>query len=136
MNLPYRHNVLLVLYNNELIVHHHFIAKHNAHKVQQRSAGRRQGNEGEMKGNTKKTDMCGFGACLARKWGSRQKPIQLPSSRADGGKGAKSPEAKHNRRAQQKFNKTGGIPRGKTYAKMYRLGYRSDSRKDFMRGTR
>ncbi len=89
-----------------------------------------------MKGNTKKADMCGFGACLARKWGSRQKPIQLPSSRADGGKGAKSPEAKHHRRAQQKFNKTGGIPRGKTYAKMYRLGYRSDSRKDFMRGTR
>ena len=89
-----------------------------------------------MKGNTKKTDMCGFGACLARKWGSRQKPIQLPSSRADGGKGAKRPEANHHRRAQQKFNKTGGIPRGKTYAKMYRLGYRSDSRKDFMRGTR
>ncbi len=62
-----------------------------------------------MKGNTKKTEMCGFGACIARKWGSRQKPIQLPSSRADGGKGAKSPEAKHHRRAQQKFNKTGGI---------------------------
>ena len=91
--------------------------------------------EGEMKGNTKKTGMYGFGACWARKFESRQKPMQLPSSRVGCGKGAKGPEAKHHRRAQQQFNRTGGIPRGKAYAKMYRLGYRSESRKDLMRGT-
>lgn len=76
-----------------------------------------------MKGNTKKTGMIGFGACWARKFYSRQKPMQLPSSRSNGGKGSNSPEAKHHRRAQQRFNKTGGIPRGKAYVKMYRLGY-------------
>ena len=88
-----------------------------------------------MKGNTKKTGMYGFGACWARKFDSRQKLMQLPSSRSNGEKGPISPEAKHHRRAQQRFNKTGGIPRGKAYAKMYRLGYRSESRKDFMRAT-
>lgn len=88
-----------------------------------------------MKGNTKKTGMFGFGACWARKFGSRQKPMQLPSSRQDSGKGINAPEYKHTHRAQQRFNRTGGIPRGKAYAKMYRLGYRSESRKDFMRGT-
>lgn len=88
-----------------------------------------------MKGNTKKTGMYGFGACWARKFDSRQKPMQLPSSRTDGGKGSNSAEAKHHRRAQQRFNKTGGIPRGKAYVKMYRLGYRSESRKDLMRAT-
>jgi len=88
-----------------------------------------------MKGNTKKTGMYGFGACWARKFDSRQKPMQLPSSRSDGGKGSNSPEAKHHRGAQQRFNKTGGIPRGKADGKMYRLGYRSESRKDLMRAT-
>ncbi|MEK0167976.1 hypothetical protein [Pseudescherichia vulneris] len=88
-----------------------------------------------MKGNTKKTGMYGFAACWARGIESRQKPIQLPSSRQDGGKGINSPEYKHSRRAQQRFNKTGGIPRGKAYAKMFRLGYRSESRKDLTRGT-
>ncbi len=88
-----------------------------------------------MKGNTKKTGMYGFGACWARGIESRQKPMQLPSSRQDGGKGTNAPEYKHTRRAQQRFNRTGGIPRGKAYAKMYRLGYRSESRKDLTRAT-
>ena len=88
-----------------------------------------------MKGNTKKVGMVGFGACWSRGINSCQKPMELPSSRQDGGKGVKSPEYKHSRRAQQRFNRTGGIPRGKAYAKMYRLGYRSESRKDFTRAT-
>lgn len=88
-----------------------------------------------MKGNTKKTGMYGFAACWARDIESRQKPIQLPSSRQDCGKGINSPECKYSRRAQKRFNKTGGIPRGKAYAKMFRLGYRSESRKDLTRGT-
>ncbi len=84
-----------------------------------------------MKGNTKKTGMYGFGACWARGIESHQKPTLLPSSRAESG----NPEAKHRRRAQQRLNRTGGIPRGKAYAKMYRLGYRSESRKDLNRAT-
>lgn len=88
-----------------------------------------------MKGNTKKTGMLGFGACWARKFESRQKPTQLPSSRVDGGTGAKSPEAKHHRCAQLRFNKTGGIPRGKMNKKMFRLGWRSEPRKDLSQAT-
>ncbi len=88
-----------------------------------------------MKGNTKKTGMYGFGAYWARGIESRQKPMQLPSSRQDAGKGASSPEYKHAHLAVQRFNRTGGIPRGKAYAKMYRLGYRSESRKDLTRAT-
>lgn len=88
-----------------------------------------------MKGNTKKTGMYGFGACWARKFDSRQKPMQLPSSRTDGGKGTNSPEAKHHRRAQQRLNKTGGIPRGKMNKRMFRLGWRSECRKDLSRAT-
>ncbi len=87
-----------------------------------------------MKGNTKKTGMYGFAACWARGIESRQKPLQLPSSRKNSGTGwVNSPEYRHTHRAQQRFNKTGGIPRGKAYAKMFRLGYRSESRKDFTR---
>lgn len=88
-----------------------------------------------MKGNTKKTGMYGFGACWSRIIESRQKPMQLPSSRENGGTGMDSPEHKHMRHLVRKMARTGGIPRGKAYAKMYRLGYRSESRKDFMRGT-
>lgn len=87
-----------------------------------------------MKGNTKKVNYTGFAAYWARGVESHQKPMQLPSSRQDGGKGINAPEYKHARRALERFNKTGGIPRGKAYAKMYRLGYRSECRKDFTRG--
>lgn len=88
-----------------------------------------------MKGNTKKTGMYGFGACWARGIESRQKPMQLPSSRQDGGKGINAPEYKHAHRAQQRFNRTGGVPRGRMNKKMYRLGWRSECRKDLTRAT-
>lgn len=89
-----------------------------------------------MKGNTKKTGMYGFAACWARNDITLQKPLELPSSRQDGGKGLKSPEYKHSRLAMERFNKAGGIPRGKAAAKMSRLGYRSESLKDFIRDFR
>lgn len=88
-----------------------------------------------MKGNTKKTGMYGFAACWARRAESRQKPLQLPSSRRDGDKWSSSKEEKHWPRLRRKLNRTGGIPRGKAYARAYRLGYRSESRKDFSRAT-
>ena len=89
-----------------------------------------------MKGNTKKTDMFGFAACWSRGIGS-QKTLQLPSSRKSSGTGwLNSPEYKHLYRAQQRLNKTGGIPRGKAYAKMFHLGYRSECQKDLTREIR
>lgn len=88
-----------------------------------------------MKGNTKKVNYIGFAACWARGIASRQKPMQLPSSRQDGGKGINAPEYKHAHRAMQRLRKSGGIPRGKAYAKMSRLGYQSESRKDLIRST-
>ncbi len=88
-----------------------------------------------MKGNTKKVNYIGFAACWARGIESRQKPLQLPSSRQDGGKGINAPEYKHARRSVQRLRKSGGIPRGKAYAKISRLGYQSECRKDLIRST-
>lgn len=88
-----------------------------------------------MKGNTKKVDMYGFAAYWARDVQCRQKPLQLPSSRQHGGKGINAPEYKHSHRAMKRFNKTGGIPRGKVWEKMHRLGWRSECRKDLIRAT-
>ena len=88
-----------------------------------------------MKGNTKKVNYTGFAAYWARGIESRQKPMQLPSSRQDGGKGINAPEYKHTHRAQERFNKTGGVPRGKMNKKMYRLGWRSQCRKDLTLAT-
>ncbi len=88
-----------------------------------------------MKGNTKKTGMYGFAAFWVRQAESRQKPLQLPSSRQDGDKWSNSKEEKHWPHLRRKMNRTGGIPRGKAYAKVFRLGYRSESRKDFSRAT-
>lgn len=85
-----------------------------------------------MKGNTKKVPYVGFAACWARHM-IPQKPVQLPSSREDGGTGVNSPHFKHSRRFTQRLHKTGGIPRGKMHAKMFRLGYRSECRKDLIR---
>jgi len=89
-----------------------------------------------MKGNTKKVDMYGFAAYWSRLIGDRNKPIQLPSSRQDGKTGMNSPEEKHIRHLRRKMNKTGGVPRGKVWAKMHRLGWRSECRKDLTRSTR
>ncbi|SFC02452.1 hypothetical protein SAMN05216286_1335 [Kosakonia oryzae] len=88
-----------------------------------------------MKGNTKKTEMFGFGAYWARLFETRQKPLQLQSSRQDGGTGMNSPEEKHMHHLRRKVNRTGGVPRGRMNKKMYRLGWRSESRKDLNRAT-
>lgn len=88
-----------------------------------------------MKGNTKKVSYIGFAACWARGIESGQKRMQLPSSRQDGSKGINAPEYKHAHRSVQRLKKSGGIPRGKAYAKMCRLGYQSESRKDLIRST-
>ena len=88
-----------------------------------------------MKGNSMKTEMVGFFSFWARLMNARQRPIQLPSSRQDGRKGIHSPEYKHSHRFVQRMNKTGGIPRGKVYPKMFRLGFRSESRLDLTRST-
>lgn len=88
-----------------------------------------------MKGNTQKTGMKGFGVYWARLFETRQKPLQLQSSRQDGGIGLNNPEEKHMRYLRRKVDRTGGIPRGKAYSKMFRLGYRSESRKDLSRVT-
>lgn len=88
-----------------------------------------------MKGNTKKTGMIGFGAYWARIIESHQKPLLLQSSRQDGGMGINSPEERHSHHLRQKMNKTGGIPRGKMNKRMFRLGWRSECRKDLSRAT-
>ena len=88
-----------------------------------------------MKGNTKKTGMYGFGAYWAKIVESRQKPMQLPSSRKNGGTGMNSPEEKHMRHLRRKMSRAGGVPRGKMNKKMYRLGWRSECRKDLTRAT-
>lgn len=88
-----------------------------------------------MKGNTKKVAMVGFGAYWSRRIESFQKPMELPSSRQDGGKGLNNPEEKHMRHLRRKMNRTGGVPRGKMNKKMHRLGWRSECRKDLNRAT-
>ncbi len=85
-----------------------------------------------MKGNTKKVPYVGFAACWARRM-ILQKPVQLPSSREDGGTGVNSPHFKHSRRFIQRKNKSGGISRGKAHSKMCRLGYKSECTKDLYR---
>lgn len=85
-----------------------------------------------MKGNTKKVPYIGFAACWARHM-TIQKPLEIPSSRKNGGKGINSPEWKHARRFRQRFNKSGGISRGKAHSKMCRLGYKSECLKDLYR---
>lgn len=86
-----------------------------------------------MKGNTKKGGLVGFSAFWERLVEARQKPLQLQSSRQNGGIGMNSPEEKHMRHLRQKMNRTGGVPRGKMNKKMYRLGWRSECRKDLTR---
>lgn len=88
-----------------------------------------------MKGNTKKTDMTGFGAYWVRQVVTTQKPLQLPSSRKDGGKWFNSKEEKHQRHLRRKLNQTGGTPRGRVASKMSRLGWKSESLKDLTRVT-
>ncbi|AZI53421.1 hypothetical protein CBF16_21500 (plasmid) [Pantoea agglomerans] len=82
-----------------------------------------------------KNEMVGFCSFWVRLMSAHQKTIQLPSSRQDGGKGIHSPEYKHSHRFVQRMNKTGGIPRGNVYPRMFRLGYRSESRLDLTRST-